>query len=150
MSGSHKRAAIRKQEQLGMAHSTASRKLRDILLYEALKKLGESRCFVCGMEIESVEELTVEHKTPWENIDPALFWNLDNIAFSHRKCNKPHSLKLKPRERFKTPNGTAWCSRCKRNKDTESFYKSSKRWSGLQAYCKECILNYRSMETFST
>jgi hypothetical protein len=47
-------------------------------------------CYVCGETIQSEKELTIEHKTPWlhSDIPIELFYDIDNIAFSHAKCNK--------------------------------------------------------------
>lgn len=78
-------------QQLGMPSGTAMTKLRKIILFHLLKKHGENVCTRCNLEIVVVGDLSIEHIKPWENIDPALFWDLDNIAFSHIKCNRPHS-----------------------------------------------------------
>jgi len=79
----------KKSAQLGMHHSTASAQLKKKILFDLLKKLGQNYCFQCGAEIESEEELSVEHKIPWlDSDDPKrLFFDLDNIAFSHLSCN---------------------------------------------------------------
>ena len=73
-------------ETLGMPIGTASHRLRKILLFQQLKKHKENICVRCGLEIETVEELSVEHIKPWEGISAELFWDLDNIAFSHMKA----------------------------------------------------------------
>ena len=46
---------------------------------------NEDICFKCKSKIKIVEELSIEHKLPWEGISIELFWDLDNIAFSHLK-----------------------------------------------------------------
>ena len=72
-----------------MNAGTASNKLRKIIMYHMAKKLNEHYCFQCGKEIELVEEFTLEHKIPWlDSKSPKeLFFNMDNIAFSHLSCN---------------------------------------------------------------
>jgi uncharacterized protein YdaU (DUF1376 family) len=40
--------------------------------------------------IETADELSIEHKLPWEGVSVKLFWSLDNIAFSHLRCNRNH------------------------------------------------------------
>ncbi|KKL97767.1 hypothetical protein LCGC14_1831170, partial [marine sediment metagenome] len=80
----------KKAEQLGMSHGKASNRLRRKLLFDALKRLGEISCFVCGEEM-TAEDFSVEHKEPWlDSEDPQkLFWDLDNISYSHKRCNRP-------------------------------------------------------------
>lgn len=79
----------KKSEQLGMPLGTASAKLRKSILFRLLKDSGKNVCFQCGEKIECEEELSIEHKTPWlDSSNPKeLFFSLDNIAFSHLKCN---------------------------------------------------------------
>lgn len=40
-------------------------------------------------KINTVEELSIEHKTPWLNSNnpKELYFDLNNIAFSHLSCN---------------------------------------------------------------
>ena len=77
----------RKAEQLGMPYGTACGRLRKLVLFQLLQRLGEAICFQCGEPISAVGDLSMEHKKPWLDSDPALFWDLDNIAFSHVRCN---------------------------------------------------------------
>jgi len=78
----------RQREQLGMAVSTARARLINKILFSLVVKAGRNTCFECGELIESELDISIEHKQPWENRDTALFWDLENIAFSHRRCNK--------------------------------------------------------------
>jgi len=77
----------KKSEQLGMPFGTANARLRKQILFHLLQKLGEDVCFQCGEKIESVDDLSIEHKKAWLDESVDLFWDLDNIAFSHLKCN---------------------------------------------------------------
>jgi hypothetical protein len=61
-------------------------------LFNLLQKYAEDACFRCGEKIERIEDLSIEHKKPWEGISVELFWDLDNIAFSHLRCNLPHGV----------------------------------------------------------
>ena len=79
-----------KAETLGMPHGTATSKLRKNILFSLLQKYKEDDCYRCGAIIETVDDLSIEHKEPWEGVSADLFWNLDNIAFSHVRCNRPH------------------------------------------------------------
>lgn len=78
-----------KSEQLGMPFGTATAKLRKTILFSLLKKYNENYCYKCCGEIESEKELSIEHKTPWLYSESPieLFFNMENIAFSHLECN---------------------------------------------------------------
>jgi hypothetical protein len=79
----------KKSATLGMPHGTAMHRLRKILLFSLLKKLNDNVCFKCSEVIEKVEDLSVEHKKPWEGVSAELFWDIENVAFSHLHCNRP-------------------------------------------------------------
>lgn len=93
----------KKMHQLGMNPSTASAKLLKDILFNFIQKSGIDKCFHCGEPL-SRDDFSVEHKTPWlDSDDPvAMFFDIDNISFSHLKCN---SAAARPRER-KAPCGT--------------------------------------------
>ena len=82
----------KKSEFLGMPFGTATHRLRKMVLFSILKRHGENICYACGNLIESVEELSMEHKEQWEGRNSDLFWDVNNIAFSHRACNRPHLI----------------------------------------------------------
>lgn len=77
----------KKAEQLGMPWGTACNKLRKKILFQLLVETKKNRCYHCREEIAVEEELSIEHKIPWLDDDPNLFWHLSNIAFSHLSCN---------------------------------------------------------------
>lgn len=79
----------KKSEQLGMAHGTAANKLRKQIMFSLLKELDRTKCYQCGGQIETPDELSIEHRKPWiDSNDPVkLFFDLDNVAFSHFRCN---------------------------------------------------------------
>lgn len=93
MSSSSKKSAF-----LGMPHGTANARLRKMILFRLIKKCGEDTCFRCGKAIGNLDDLSIEHKLPWENRSVDLFWDLDNIAFSHLKCNTPIARRGPTRE----------------------------------------------------
>lgn len=85
----------KKKQQLGMAIGTASARLRKMILFGLVRRCGLDTCFRCGKQIGTVEEFSIEHKKAWLDVSIDLFWDLDNIAFSHLVCNvatarKPH------------------------------------------------------------
>lgn len=79
----------KKEEQLLMPFGTANNRLRKALLFKYVKKAKENYCYQCGSEIESMDEFSIEHKIPYlYSEDPLeLFFNTENIAFSHISCN---------------------------------------------------------------
>ena len=95
---------MKKQSQLGMNPSTASGRLIKDLLFKFVKDAGHV-CHQCNKPMAR-EDFSIEHKTPWlDSEDPVkLFFDLNNIAFSHKSCNiaaarKPNKLALTPEER---------------------------------------------------
>jgi hypothetical protein len=135
----------KKSEQLGMNFGTASNRLRKNILFSLLVKLNENICFQCGKLIEDVTELSIEHKIPWLDNDPSLFWDLDNIAFSHLSCNcvaadRSHLAKNNYGKRI-YPEGTKWCVGCKTLHDLNEFGKDNNRNSGYNPYCRKSRKN---------
>jgi hypothetical protein len=126
---------LRKDETLGMPHGTAAGKLRKNILFHLLKKHSENVCVRCSKIIEDVRELSIEHLKPWEGISAELFWDLNNIAFSHTQCNRPHRTTSL---RKVGPIGTSWCSKHQAFRPIDEFHKKSSSWNGLDDYCKFC------------
>ena len=79
----------KKANQLGMPLGTASNRLRKSIIFSLIKETNKNICFQCGKEIESEKELSIEHKVPYlDSKNPVeLFFDLNNIAFSHLSCN---------------------------------------------------------------
>jgi hypothetical protein len=78
-----------KTEQLGMSFSKACAILRKSILFDLIFKLGLNTCYKCHTEIKNVKDLSIEHKIPWQYSEnpKELFFDLNNIAFSHLSCN---------------------------------------------------------------
>ena len=87
-----------KREALSMPFGTAQNRLRKAIMFQMIQKLGLDICFQCGKKIETIEELSIEHKISWlySNNPKELFFDLDNIAFSHLKCNSLAADRAKP------------------------------------------------------
>lgn len=131
---SNKRAV----ETLGISHGAAASRLRKMVLFRQLKKYRDNICVRCGKEIELLDELSIEHIKPWEGRSAELFWDLDNVGFSHMKCNMAdrHSRPVTKLRKI-GPDGTSWCTVCKQFKTKENF-SIGDRWNGLDKNCKEC------------
>ena len=129
----------KKAEFLGMPYGTACGRLRKRIMFSLIQEIGADICYRCGDPIESYEELTIEHKKPWLDVSVDLFWDINNIAFSHTECNRPHRHGDGYKKRRKIgPDGTSWCYICKCFKDKSLFYQDKTRWCGTRSACKEC------------
>lgn len=130
----------RRAKLLGMPWGTANGRLRKSILFSLLHKHNENNCYRCGLVIERVEDLSIEHKLPWENVSVSLYWDIENIAFSHLKCNVPHRQNGGAAYRRKIgPEGTAWCQKCQRFKLIAKFQKNIAKWNGVQNWCADCM-----------
>jgi hypothetical protein len=96
----------KKNAQLGMNVGTATYRLTKDILFKFVAS-GEYTCFHCGQPMKR-EDFSIEHKNPWlDSEDPLrLFFDLENIAFSHKSCNigaarRPNKLDMTPEERKK-------------------------------------------------
>lgn len=138
----YREANKRKTDQLGMPHGTASSRLRKLILFDLLVRHKENICYHCGLPISTAEELSTEHKKPWQGQDTSLFWNLDNIGFSHLSCNVGAARRVYPANipnpRKVGPEGTSWCVTHQDFIPIEKFGASKHRWNGLSQDCKEC------------
>jgi hypothetical protein len=126
---------------LGLPVSKASHTLKKRLFFNFLKQLNLDICYRCNNKILSAEELSVDHKIEWRYDKPELFWDLNNIAYSHRKCNKPRSRKgiLQPLYRKQCPSNESWCSGCKTCRSNLFFSRNVRgKADGLHYNCKQC------------
>lgn len=125
-------------------YKSAQHILSRMILFDLVQKTNQDNCYGCKEKILNYKELSIEHMKPWESRDPALFWDLDNIAFSHTVCNKPHKgssdykIKMRKERRRIIPSGKAWCYRCKQFLPQDNFYKSKFTWHGFNSECKNC------------
>ena len=115
MEKNNKKKAI----QLGMPHGTAQGKLKKSIMFWLLSRLNLNKCFRCKKKIETIKELSVEHKEHWlDSDDPVgLFFDLDNIAFSHLSCNSGNSRQ--PNKKYDDPMETHRVYDRKRRQDPE-------------------------------
>lgn len=116
----------KKSAQLGMPFGTANGRLRKILLFDLAGKLGLTKCYRCSEEILDIEDFTIEHKNAWLDVDPALFWDLDNIAFSHLDCNIGAARRSR----------ATVCHKCKKNPPRYNA-------NGIAKECRGCNTKYK-------
>jgi hypothetical protein len=96
-----------KKAQLGMDPGTASNRLVKDILWNYIVKSEEDTCYRCKQKLDR-DNFSIEHIEPWlHSEDPLdLFFNLENIAYSHKSCNyaaarKPHKIYESEAERLK-------------------------------------------------
>lgn len=106
-----------------MPHGTANGKLRKMLLFYFVKKLNIDICYRCKKRIVKLKDFSVDHKKSWMYADNPIeaFFDIENIAFSHIKCNiggakRPTKIYRNAKER-KRENGRRY--RAKRKKTLE-------------------------------
>ena len=82
-----------KSAKLKMSYGKASGILRKEIMFHLIKKCNMDSCFRCGEKITNVKELSIDHKTDWLYSDSPtdLFFDLNNISFSHLECNSAES-----------------------------------------------------------
>jgi hypothetical protein len=79
----------KKASQLGISSwGKALYRLKSQMLFKLLQELKRTECFRCGKEMTQ-DDYSLDHKKDWLDGDPTLFWDLENISFSHMRCNKP-------------------------------------------------------------
>jgi hypothetical protein len=98
----------KKHFQLGMSQGTASNRLVKDILWNLIQKTNQDICCNCKKQM-SRKSFSIEHLTPWLDSDcpKELFFDLNNIGFSHLSCNiskarKPHKDSREERRRKKT------------------------------------------------
>ena len=138
-----------------MSVSKASSRLRKQYTFSLLCRLGENFCCRCGGEIETAEDLSLDHVEPWRGVSASLFWNLDNIKPAHWKCNTlavRKSLRSSSRrgsipwhsKAKDAPEGKKWCWICQEYVDILLFSKDRSKFDGLCQECGPCRSKMRS------
>jgi hypothetical protein len=96
----------KKNRLLGEPYGTATNRLRKMLLFDLVRKVGLDYCFRCGYRIETIEEFSIEHTIPWQGAEnpKEAFFDLEHIAYSHSKCNSGAGLRYSG-VRKSTPHG---------------------------------------------
>lgn len=140
-----------RNEILGISYSTACNQLRKNLLFDLAGRLNLLVCYRCNESILAPRELSIDHKKAWLEFESSdLFWDLDNLAFSHLSCNSGASRRTTgftgkvSTLRKSIVDDKLFCSKCETQKDVIHFTKNKNRWTGYEHYCKECRASYRN------
>lgn len=105
-----------------------------------LESLGMSDCFRCGSPM-SEQTYSLDHRLVWRGVSADLFWDAENIGWSHHACNLEAARKVTPKpepKRRVVVDGTLTCAACRKTKSAEYFGKSSRAWNGYSSYCLDC------------
>lgn len=123
-----------KDALLGMSHGSACGQLRKKIIFSLAGRCGLLGCYRCGKTIEKVDDLSIEHKSPWQVAENPVeaFFDLDNISFSHLRCNASAARHL---NRISNPAGKQWCRYCKEFKPLSDFSPNKIERRGP---CKSC------------
>lgn len=126
----------KKSKFLDLPYGTAMHRLRKAVMFQLVQQAKRDICYRCGLVIGSVDELTIEHKQEWEGVSVELFWSLDNIAFSHARCNKPS--RFRQEQILRVQRGFGRCSTCKQEKPINQFSLNKHNSCGYDHHCREC------------
>lgn len=77
------------KKQLGIAYSSARSSLLKSIIFDLAKTCSKNKCYRCGEDITDLADFTIDHMVEWLHKPNAkeLFFDLDNISFSHSSCN---------------------------------------------------------------
>ncbi len=142
-------------QQLGMDPATAGCRLRKMILFRYAQQNNLDKCFRCDEPL-TIEDFEIDHVVAWLDVDPALFWDLSNVKFSHGRCNRKaarralsgtiRQIKMQEASRnvrraksrhYNAPEGKAWCAGHQQYHGIESFSRSSTSPTGTQVFCKD-------------
>ncbi len=145
----------KKSFELKMSYGKACNILRKNILFNLAKKLKLNICYRCGKKIVDINKFSIDHKKSWQNTTQPikLFFDFNNIAFSHLKCNianttykypsNPEKFFAKTRKhsaslRIISPKGYNWCFSCKKHLLVSEFHKNKSNIYGFQRQCIIC------------
>ena len=121
----------KKSKQLGINNSTAQHRLRKRILFMLIQRLKLDTCFQCKNLIVEIDDLSIDHKKPWLDADIRFFWDMGNIAFSHRACNSSAA-------RFHTKGGRKKFEKRIGNRQEEDGHYPSRTWYDRGCRCEQC------------
>ena len=121
----------KKSKQLGINFSTAQNRLKKKILFMLIKRLKLDECYRCKKLIVESSDLSIDHKKAWLDKYTRLFWDLGNIAFSHRSCNSSAA-------RFHTKSGWKDFEHKVGNREEEEGHYISRTWYDRGCRCDGC------------
>jgi len=91
----HREKYLSLSKMLGMSRTTARHRLYRNLIWDMFTKLHGRICYRCKGPLHN-DDWHIDHIQPWAIASkPAeMYFNLENIALSHSKCNIIHGASL--------------------------------------------------------
>jgi hypothetical protein len=95
-----------------------------MLFFSLVKKLELDTCHRCNERITDYKQLSIDHIETWLNKSNDLFWDINNIAYSHLSCNsaKSASSTENPHPSYVSYSGGCRCDACKACKKIYTRY----------------------------
>lgn len=120
----------KRTKMLGMSSGCAQHRLRKSLMFSMAKKLNITKCFRCNKEIECEVDFSIDHKIGWESKENSveLFFDIENIAFSHLSCNIGAAEKKNKKYSSRAESYRDYYSRSKLDGRFERDRERRKRW----------------------
>lgn len=86
----------KKAALLGQSVSAAHRRLLRLVLFRELQISGRDKCYRCGKPMTE-DNWSLEHKKSWQSSEnpKESYFDLDNVTFSHHKCNSEAGLRAR-------------------------------------------------------
>ena len=116
-----------------MNYSTAQHRLRRKVMFMLIQRLKLDECYQCKNLIVDVDDFSLEHKKPWLDEDTRLFWDMGNIAFSHKSCNSAAARAI-------TKSGRVKYEKRIGNREDEEGHYISRTWYDRGCRCDGCKL----------
>ena len=135
-------------KQLGMSPGKARNRLVNSLLFSFVQTTNQDTCYRCEKRIESVNDFSLDHIKNWRNSnDPInLFFDLNNISFSHKSCNYSAARKFSGKGKI-----TLTCSNCNTTfQRLKSEYDHRKSKGCINFYCnRKCFVEHKNYSELS-
>ena len=109
------------------AYQETAYKVQEVEKKVLVQETKKDRCFRCDEKITNYIELSIDHMDAWLDQDNSVFWNLNNIAYSHLTCN---SAKSATSSINKHPSYNSYSSGCRCDACTmcKMMYQRYSRW----------------------
>tara|TARA_R110002020_G_scaffold197537_1_gene398657 strand:- start:21 stop:338 length:318 start_codon:yes stop_codon:yes gene_type:complete len=98
-----------------------------MLFFRLVRQLGLDDCHRCDEKIENYKQLSIDHIETWLNKSNDLFWDTDNIAYSHLSCNSAKSAAAPESSHPSYISYSTGC-RCEGCKECKRIYTKYWRW----------------------
>jgi hypothetical protein len=119
-----------KADVLGESWGAANSKLRKSILFHLAGLLDFLECYRCGHLIEHINDFSIEHKKSWMSSSTPIedFYDIDNISFSHIRCNVGAANSSRKKYESETIKRKAFRERRKESDRYSKFLEYNSNW----------------------